>query len=220
MRVCFVSRGDLQAFKAQEAQADADITIFGFDGMGEVSYEKELKRESVYFEEAALLSKRDQNVVVCGCVTNMKGHKRKSALVAKEGKLLGISDMQCALDGEFGCGGGVRIYETKQGKMGVLVADDLNFPRFLGSMVDCGCDFIVCPYGRFMDAMQTTLVRAYAYLFGTPIFLCGRGYCAAADGRGNMTFSSPISPIAADFTLEKEYHLIESRRRGFFRSCE
>ena len=218
MRICFVSRGELQAFKRGEDCANADVTIFGFDGMGEVHYEKEIKRESLYFEEGALLSKRDKNIVVCGCVTNMRGHKRKSALVAEEGRLLGISDMQCALDGEFSCGGGIKLYDTKQGKMGVLVADDLNFPHYLGSMVDCGCEFVVCPYGRITNTMQITLMRAYAYLFGTPIFLCGRGYCAVADGRGDVAFSSAHSPITVDFAWEKEYHLIENRRRGFLHS--
>ena len=217
MRVCFVSRGDLQSFREREEISGAELTIFGFNGMGEVSYEKELKRESSYFEGATLLSKRDKNIVVCGCITNICGHKRKSAVVAENGRLLGVSDMQCVMDNEIGCGGGMKLYDTKQGKMGVLVADDLNFPEKIRSMVDCGCEFIVCPFGHITNELQTVLLRAYAYLFGITIYLCGKGYCAIADGRGTLPFYSPFSPVLADFAEEKEYHLIESRRRGFFR---
>ena len=217
MRVCFVSRGDLQAFKAREEKVGAELTLFGFEGMGEVSYEKELKRETAYFEEAAVLSKRDKNIVVCGCVTNICGHKRKSAVVAENGKILGVSDMQCVIDNEIGCGGGMKLYDTKQGKMGVLVADDLNFPEKIRSMVDCGCEFIVCPFGRITNELQTVLLRAYAYLFGTTIYLCGKGYCAIADAKGKLAFFSPFSPVVAACECEKEYHLIESRRRGFMR---
>ena len=217
MRICFVSRGDLGAFKCREEKTGAELILFGFNGMGEVDYEKELRRESTFFEEATLLSKRDKNIVVCGCITNICGHKRKSAVVAENGKLLGVSDMQCAIDNEVSCGGGMKLYDTKQGKMGVLVADDLNFPEKIRSMVDCGCEFIVCPFGRIINELQTLLIRTYAYLFGITIYLCGRGYCAIADGRGKISFSSPFCPVVVNFAEEKEYHLIESRRRGVIR---
>ena len=47
MRIGFVSRGALRAFKEEYcASCDrerSDVLLFGFDGAGEVSYEKELK---------------------------------------------------------------------------------------------------------------------------------------------------------------------------------
>ena len=39
MRICFVSKGSLQAFKENYDGVNADLIVFGFDGMGEVSYE-------------------------------------------------------------------------------------------------------------------------------------------------------------------------------------
>ena len=101
MRVCLVSHGALSVFKDTYAEEKADITVFGFEGMGEVSYERELKGETRFFEDAALLSKTCKNVVVCGCVTDTRGHKRKSAVVAENGRLCGmvsLGDIACRED--------------------------------------------------------------------------------------------------------------------------
>lgn len=221
MRICFVGKGRLGTFREKDGKncdnESADILIFGFEGMGEVSYEKELKGESGFFEEAALLSKAAKNVVVCGCITDTRGHKRKSVVVAENGRLLGVSDMLNVVDGEVGSGAALKIYDTKAGKMGVAVADDLHFPDVVKSLAVCGCDFIVCPFGRVTDSLQSVLLRAYAYCYGVPIFFCGCGYAMIADVSGSIAFASPQSPVYTDFENVREYHLIETRRRGFYR---
>ncbi len=212
MRVCLVSRGALCAFKETYAEEKADITVFGFEGMGEVSYERELKGETRFFEDAALLSKTCNNVVVCGCITDTRGHKRKSAVVAEQGRLSGVSDMLHVIDGEHGSGAALRIYETKVGKMGVAVAEDLRFPSVIKSLAVCGSDFIVCPCGE-MGEIHSVLARAHAYCYGVPIIVCGKGYSAIADATGKITFATPQSPAYSDFCARKEYHLVETRRR-------
>ena len=232
MRICFVTDGKLRAFREGKrsgnddaekgnAQVDkeqqADIYLFGFGGMGEVSYEKELKGETKEFEDAALLSKEEKSVVVCGCVTDTRGHKRKSAVIAENGKLKGVSDMLNVVDGGACCGAALRIYDTRLGKMGVVVAEDMRFPDVVKSLSICGCDFIVCPFGKITDALESVLLRACAYSYGIPIFLCAEKYCMIADVSGNLAFSSPQSPVYVDFENVHEYHLVETRRRGFYR---
>ena len=212
MRVCLVSHGALCAFKENCIEDRADITVFGFEGMGEVSYERELKGETQYFEDAAMLSKICQNVVVCGCVTDARGHKRKSAVVAENGRLCGVSDMLHVIDGELASGAALRIYETKAGKMGVAVAEDLRFPSVIKSLAVCGSDFIVCPCGK-MEEIHSVLARAHAYCYGVPIILCGSGAAAIADATGKITLTTPQSPAYGDFCVRKEYHLVETRRR-------
>ena len=220
MRIGFIGKETLRAFKEKHSACAerAELLLFGFEGMGEVSYEKELKGESSFFEEAALLSKTGKNTLVCGCITDTRGHKRKSVVVADKGRLLGVSDMLNVIDGEVGSGAALKIYETGAGRMGVAVADDLNFPDVVKSLAVCGCDFIVCPYGRLTDSLQSVLLRAYAYCYGVPIFFCGVGYAMIADVSGSIAFASPQSPVYTNFENVKEYHLVETRRRGFFRS--
>ena len=118
MRICFVSKGTLGEFREQTKETEnetlseterADIVLFGFGGGVEVSYERELKGETNYFEEAALLSKSGKNIVVCGYTTNARGHKRRSVLVAENGRLAGVSDMLNVIDGEWNAGACARL---------------------------------------------------------------------------------------------------------------
>ncbi len=216
MRIRFVSRSSVQSYAQAEERERADITLFGFDGLGEVSYEKELKGESGYFEEVARLSKRENCITVSGCVTDTRGHKRRSAVVAEGGKLLGIADALSVVDGAYGSGAELRIYSTQAGRMGVLVGEDLHFTEYVKALSLCGSDFIVCPYGRVVGELPAVLLRAHAYHFGTPIFLCGRGYAMAASPKGELLFSSPHSPVEKEVAVTKEYHLIERRYKGVF----
>lgn len=214
MEVCFIGKGNVAQYRALNEERKADIFLFGFNGLGEVSYEKELKGETALFEEGALLSKERKAIVVSGCVTDTRGHKRRSALVAENGRLCGVSDMLYPADGECGSGASLRVYDTKAGKMGVVVANDLYFPEVIKNLVLCGSDFIVCPFGRVINTVPSVLMRAYSYCYGVPILLCGEGYALSADGTGEIAFASPQSPAVFPFEKVKEYHLIEIRKRG------
>ena len=228
MRICFVTGGTLKDFRArykeeccggdETEQPKIDLYVFGFGCLGEVSYERELKGETTDFEDAALLSKESKALVVCGCITDTRGHKRKSALVAENGRLKGVSDMLHAVDGEVSSGAALRIYDTQIGRLGITVAEDLHFPEVVRSLAICGSDFIVCPFGKVRNALQSVLLRASAYCYGVPIFFGGDGYSMIADVSGDILFSSPYSPVCVDFENKHEYHLIETRHRGFCRS--
>ena len=213
MKIEFVSKGEVGELQEREGE----LILFSMEGMQEVSYEKELKGETNYFEKGARLSKKREGVVVCGCLTDTRGYKRKSAFVAQDGKILGVSDALHVLDGEASPGGSLRVYETKLGRMGVVVAEDLFFPEVIQSLTLCGSDFIVCPYAQAGE-VQTVLLRAFAYCYGVPIYFCAEGYCAVADVSGNLAFASPQSPAVLDFESVKEYHLVETRRRGFYKA--
>ncbi len=214
MRIGFVGRGQVSNYAETEGER-ADVVLFAFDG-AEVSYEKELKGETCFFESVARLSKRENNVVVFGCITDTMGIRRKSVLVASSGKSLGVSDMLNAVDGEVGAGAGLRVYDTAVGKMGVIVAEDLCFSDTARALSLCGSDFIVCPFGEVESELQKTLVCANAYFSGTPVLFCGKNRCIAADSSGEVLFSSPHSPVYFDCQIQKEYHLIETRRKGCF----
>lgn len=223
MRIGFVSKGALRDFKEdtlcceEKTGEKTDLLLFGFESLGEVNYEKELKGGSNFFSDVALLSKQLKNVVVCGCVTDLRGLKRKSAIVAENGKLLGVSDMLNAVDGATNGGAALRVYETKAGRMGVAVADDLHFPDVVKSLSVCGCDFVVCPFGVVKNSLQAVLLRAYSFCYGIPIFFCGAGYCMISDTKGEIVFASPQSPAYTCFQKVTEYHLIQMRKRGSFR---
>ena len=215
MQLCFAPRGRITDFYNHTYQK-SDVILFGFQALGEVSYERELNGETSYFEEVARLSKQTSSVVVCGCVTDAKGHKRKSAVVSENGRILGVSDMLNVIDGEIGSGASLRVYDTKIGRLGVVVAEDLYFPDGISSLALCGADFVVCPYGR-VEGIENVLCRASAFYYGIPIALCGVGYALVAEPSGELSFSSPCSPCYASARNPNEYHLVETRRRGFYK---
>lgn len=217
MRVCFVSRETVEQFSLRDGERAADVIFFGFGGVdGVVSYERELKGETAYFEDIALLSKQYQCVVVCACISDTRGIKRKSTVVAERGKILGVSDMLNCLDGEFNPGAGLKTYDTKVGKIGVAVGEDIYFPELLRTLAVCGSEIICCPFGE-VDGVENVLLRAAAFSYGVPICLCGDGYSSFSDVDGSLAFSSPHSPVSYDLEQKKEYRLVETRRRGFYK---
>lgn len=221
MRISFVGRGTPKTFEREclddglkgGAQECADVFLFGFNGGAQVNYERELKGETTFFEDAAMLSKKTKSVVICGCITDSRGHRRKSALVAENGRLLGVSDMINVIDGQVGSGAALRVYDTKAGRIGVAVAEDLLFPEVIRALALCGSDFIVCPFER-VGSIHSVLLRASAYCNGLPVLFCGEGYCMLADVSGEITFATPQSPAYYDCKITKEYHLVETRHRG------
>ncbi len=215
MRICFVSDGTLGEFEENHADVSADIVCFSFRGLGEVNYERELKGETSLFEDAALCSKTRQNVVVSGCYTVARGTRHKSAVVADRGRILGVSDMLNRVDGgSYSCGAYVKVYDTRAGKLGVVVAEDLYFPRVLETLSDCGADLILCIFESLTETLEQTLIRAAAFFYGVPVCLCAYGYAQAADPAGELAFASPESPAIFRPEREREYHLVETRRRG------
>lgn len=217
MKICFVSRGGISGQMKELQDVCADVIVGGFRSLGEVSYERELKEETNYFEQVANLSARTGAVVICGCVTDTKGFKRKSAVVAEDGRLLGVSDMMNVVDGEMNSGAALKVYDTKAGKIGVLVAEDLCFPEMAKSLTLCGSDVIVCPYGLVENGVESVLIRAYGFCYGAPVCLCGIGYAAIGGVDGGLSFASPVNLSVAELNGAKEYHLIETRRRGLYR---
>ncbi len=215
MRICFVTSGNLSDFRG--SGREADIVLFPFHALGEVSYERELKGETNLFEDVAILSKTGQNVVVCGCYTNARGMRRKSVVVAERGRILGVSDMVNRVDGsEFRSGAGIKLFDTKPGKLGIVVAEDLYFPHVLETLSLCGADAALCIFEELNEGLELNLTRADAFFFGIPVCLCAYGYAEIADPSGKLRFSSPKSPCIFDLPREQEYHTVETRRRGYF----
>ncbi|MCX4384684.1 MAG: hypothetical protein OSJ39_02660 [Clostridia bacterium] len=217
MRICFVTSGDLNVYAEKQADFGADVVCFSFMALGEVSYERELKGETSLFEDVALLSKEGQNVVVCGCYSDSRGIRRKSVVVADRGRILGVSDMLNQLDSsEYRPGAGIKIYDTKAGKIGIVVAEDLYFPQVVETISLCGADLTVCIFEELNESLEQVLIRADAYLYGVPVCLCAYGYAEAADIAGKLAYASPASPCVYEMKREQEYHIVETRRRGFY----
>ena len=220
MKVCFITDGTLNGAWQEKLASigKTDLLVFGFNGLGLVSYKKELSGDTEYFGDVAKLSKQISGVVICGCDTDTYGVFRHSAVIADKGKLLGVSDMAHTLaDGEFTPGGNFRVYDTSVGKIGIIVAEDLYFPEVPRVLALCDADVIVCVFKKIESAMPQIMLRAGAFSNGVAMALCAKNYACVADVKGNVKTAGSSEMVKVEIKIEKDYRLISSRRRGLYR---
>ena len=220
MKTCFVT-GDTLNSVWQEKLSELgrqDLIAFGFNGMGLVSYKKELSGETEYFHDLARLSKQLSCVIICGCDTDNYGVFRHSAVIADKGKILGVSDMVHSIDdSEYAAGSGFRVYDTSVGKIGLLVAEDLFFPETARVLALCDAELIVCVFKKLENTMPQIMLRAGAFANGVAMVLCANNYACVSDIKGRISVASCNDFVKANIKIEKDYHLIQSRRRGLYR---
>lgn len=220
MKVCFVSSDSLNTVWQEKCDeiADNDLVVFGFNGFGLVNYKKELSGETEYFHDVAKLSKQLASVVICGCDTDNYGVFRHSCVIADKGKLLGVSDMTHVVDqSEFASGGNLRVYDTSAGKIGMIISEDLYFPETIRVLALCDADIIICVFKKLEGTMPLTLIKSSSFTNGLPIALCAENYVAVSDVKGEIIVSGTKNIIKSKIKLEKDFHLISSRRRGLYK---
>ena len=126
-----------------------------------------------------------------------------------------MSDRVYAVDDEnVSVGALLRVYETKIGRLGVVIEEDLKFPDVAKTLCDCGADLIVCIYSTLNDFLPILLARASAFFNGTPVLFCADGYAMYANTDGEMEFASPQLPCFLNVAITKQYHLIQKRKKG------
>ena len=220
MNLCFVTSDTLNSVWQNKLGqiGKQDVVVFGFNGLGLVSYKKELNGETEYFQDTARLSKQISSVVICGCDTETYGVFKHSAVIADNGKILGVCDMVHSLDeSEFVAGGNFRVYDTSGGKIGILIAEDLFIPESSRVLALCDADIIICLFKKIEDYTPQLMLRANAFANGVPMALCGKNYVAVSNIKGNITLSSSNDIVKTKIKTEKDFHLITSRRRGLYR---
>lgn len=215
MRIEWITKGGVGAAESGGAR-QTDLLLLPLDEGLTVEYQKELRGETDFFERTARLSGATKSIVVCGCITDTLGHRRKSTLVAENGRLLGVSDMVHAIDDEVSCGATLRVYATKVGRMGVIVGEDLYFSEVAKSLAACGSDFLVCAFGG-ARGVHAALLQADAFRCGVPLFFCADGYGAAALPTGENFFSTTERFASWECALKREYHLVQTRGSGGWR---
>lgn len=220
MKICFITKSDINAVWQEQLNelSDQDLIVFGFNGMGLVSYKKELNGETEYFSDLSGLSKQTKSVIISGCDTDTYGVFRQSAVIADNGKILGVSDMVHSVDdSEFVSGGSFRVYDTSAGKIGVLIMEDLYFPESSRVLTLCDADVIICLFKKIEGSIPEIMLRASAYSNGINIALIGKSFLSVCDIKGKILLSGRNNIIKAQVKIEKDYHLISSRRRGLYR---
>ena len=213
MKIAFVTECDYNL--PHEDIAGCNVVIFPFYIKEPISYNREIRGQTVFFRALTNLSKSLKTTVIAGLDTDSYGSLRHSVAVCDGGRLLGISDMTLIADGEKYLGGGsLRVYETHAGKIGVAVGSDMLSSDCVRTLALCGADVIVNVSDPIIDSNVGISARAKAYEFGLPIAVCANKNAMLASPSGEMVFTSPKKISVANVRMDKEFHLITQRRRG------
>ena len=219
MKTCLVTENTLNTVWQEKLfeLGEQDLVAFGFNGMGLVSYKKELEGQSEYFHDVAKLSSALSNVVISGCDTENYGVYRHSVVIADKGKILGVTDMVHTIDeSEFVAGYGLRVYDTSAGKIGLIVEKDLFFPEVARVLSLCDADIIICVMNELCDGMEQVMLRAGAFSNGVTMGLVGKNYACVSDIHGKIIVASSSEIVKTQIKIEKDYRLISCRRRGIY----
>lgn len=218
MKLCFATSNNVNTVWQEKLAlvGSPDVLAFGFNGLGLVSYKKELSGETEYFADVARLSKTLSSVVISGADTDTYGVFRHSAVIADKGRLLGVTDSCYTIgDGEFSSGGGLRVYQTSRGRIGLIVCEDLYFFETAKTLALCDVDIIFCLFKQVENYMPRIMLRANAFSNGVAMALVANDYACLTDIRGNIKAESRADLLKAQIRIEKDYHQIGVRRRGF-----
>ena len=221
MEVCFVTKETLNGIWERDVKSvsNSNVVVFGFNGLGLVSYKKELSGETEYFQDLANFSKQTASVVVSGADTDNYGVFRQSVVIADKGKILGVSDMlYTSVESEYSPGGCFRVYETSAGKIGIIVGDDLFFTDSAKILSMCDADFIICIFKKIENSMPIITVRSQAYCNGVPMAICSGEYAVICDAKGSVILSGAGKVIKTKIKTGKEYFMVSSRKRGYYKN--
>ena len=191
------------------------IAVFGFNGIDKISYKNELNCSENKLGEFARLSKESGKVLISGTITDNYGILRRSAVIADSGKLLGISDMRLAVNDNCYTGGGAqRVYQTKVGRIGLLVGDDILDIDGIKAMSLCDADFIIAIINGEEKPQYNFLIRSYSYLFGVSIVLINSSGVIASDLSGEICGKSLENHTKITLPVKKSYRLVVTKQRG------
>lgn len=213
IKLHFVTGGGPDACREETGQG-CDVLVFGFSALGEVDYRSELDGTSQKLESLALLSRRLNCVAVAGCVTLSCGFRRRSAVVAERGKLLGVSDQLYTQGEQLHCGAHLKVYPTAAGKLGICVGEDLFFPQVAQALSLFDADAVISVFGQEREETPRLMLRASAFCAGVPVCMCADGVAQVASWKGELLFRSAKRESDYELSLSREYRIYSRRLRG------
>ena len=220
MNLTFVSKGKLSDFIISDLPKikAPDVLVFSNKIIEKLDLIEEIDGKTNVFYELCKLSENLGCVLIIGCDTEILGILHKSAIVIDSGNLLGVSDMAHILDdSKYNSGGCFRVYDTSKGKIGLVIGDDILFPEVLRTLTLSDSDIIISIYGKIHNAIPQVMMRAASYFNGVNICMAAESYVQISDIKGEVLCATDAGVFEYSLEIIKDYHLIQARRRGFYR---
>lgn len=220
MNITIVSRGNYTDFVLNEISKvnNPDILVFSSGVINKMNLFKELDGKSKNFYDLCVLSESLNCVIICSCDTEVCDILHKSAVVIDNGKLCGVSDMANIVDeSKYSAGGGYRIYDTSRGKFGLIIGEDIYFPEITKMLSVCDSDLIISLFGKIYNHIPQLMMRSAAFSNGISICMAAEGYVQICDLKGEILCATDAKIIECNIEIIKDYHLLQSKRRGYYK---
>lgn len=217
MKVTFVTKGGITDFMSNGSKEDfsSDAVIFGFNGMGVVSYKKELDGKDGKLADLARLSKELGCVAISGCDTDTFGVFRRSVAVADRGRLLGVSDcLSEPEECEFRCGVGSNVYNTSKGKMGIIVDKDVYDMSLFKKTSSEEADAVFCVIKKVENHLPEVMLRAGSVYGGLSSAICSGGFYTVSDAKGEIIRSGSSPYGRCEIPVNRSYVVMTCKKRS------
>ena len=217
MKICLVPNKKVnEHFKTESV--NADLVVFSMLGEREINFKKELEGKSEKLSTITQISKDIDGGIFCGCITDTYGQKRKSVAIANKGKLLGVTDRKFKLStDDYASGGGDRVFSIGERKIGLLVAEDLFFYEISKSLVDVGCDMLVCVFDTETNHLPLIVMRSIAFCEGVPCALVSCNHASLISSKGDVVESKNSTFVVEDYFEIKTFQDITYKKKGNFK---
>lgn len=198
-----------------DSYKDDKIVIFNQNGLNKINYKNELNGSENLLTNFAKISKNTSKVIIAGAFSDNYGIKRKSSVIADKGKLLGIQDMCLSYNANsYSIGGSHKIFQTSQGKIGVVVDDDVYNLESVKAMSICDADIIVAIIFSEEKPQFSYLIKTYSYLFGIPFVMLTKNSVLVSDINGEIISGGRSGEMHSILPIKKGYRLISLKKRG------
>ncbi len=196
---------------------NVDVVLLGFNSINKINYKNELQGLQENLLKISKISKETKKVLVCATYTDNYSIIKKSAIVAENGKILGIADMHLKKqEDSTSISFGYKIYQTKNGKIGVLIDDDLYDFDAVKCMSMCDVEVIIILSDKSEKSNLTYLLRAYSLLFGICIIMLTPKSVIYTNSQGEIENNSETSKII-NLNSKKHYTVTTTKQRGLIK---
>jgi len=130
--------------RLEDTAVDRDsLMIIAHGVIKGVNLVTELEGKTVTLKKLALWSKREDLIIIAGIDARINDDTYCSAVVIDKGAILGISDMTHVIDDEYTPGNSLRLYDTSEGLIGLIVGDDIFYPECIRALCISGAKMLV-----------------------------------------------------------------------------
>lgn len=142
MNILCVTSTDYNSLENTEIDKES-LVIMAHGILDRVNLVSELEGKTITLKKLALWSKAKGVTIIAGIDASINNDTYCSAVVIDNGSILGISDMTHVLSGMYNAGNSLRLYDTTQGLIGIVIGDDIFYPECVRALCISGAKMIV-----------------------------------------------------------------------------